>query len=110
MSVFLDLKKAFNTCDFDILLKKLAHYGFRGIPNKWFENYLRDRTQYTVINGVSSSKSTLFTGVPQGSVLGPTLFLILINDLANISDKIFTILFANDTTFQISSNDLREYG
>ena len=108
LSVFIDLKKAFDTCDFDILLKKLAHYGFRGIPNKWFENYLRDRTQYTVINGVSSSKSTLFTGVPQGSVLGPILFLILINDLANISDKLFTILFADDTTFQFSSNDLRE--
>ena len=108
LSIFIDLKKAFDTCDFNILLKKLSHYGFRGISNSWFENYLKNRFQYTYVNGVKSNLNTLYTGVPQGSVLGPLLFLILINDLANISQNLFSLLFADDTTFQISSNKLKD--
>jgi hypothetical protein len=106
LTIFIDLKKAFDTCDFDILLKKLSHYGFRGVSNTWFKNYLTNRLQFTSINGVNSSPSTMLTGVPQGSVLGPLLFLILINDLCNASSKLFTLLFADDTTLQFSSNDL----
>jgi hypothetical protein len=108
LAIFIDLKKAFDTCDFDILLHKLNHYGFRGVANIWFENYLKNRRQFTSVDGVSSSYKTLLTGVPQGSVLGPLLFLILINDLANFSDLFYTILFADDTTLQISSCNIRE--
>ena len=108
LSIMIDLKKAFDTCNFDILLKKLSHYGFRGISNLWFENYLKGRLQFTYINGVKSNLNTMLTGVPQGSVLGPLLFLILINDLSNVSNKLLSLLFADDTTFQISSNNVKE--
>ena len=106
LSVFIDLKKAFDTCDFSILLSKLSHYGFKGMSNKWFQSYLANRIQFTSINGINSNHATLLTGVPQGSVLGPLLFLILINDLFKASNLLSTLLFADDTTFQLSSIDL----
>ena len=104
LGVFLDLKKAFDTVNFSILLKKLEHYGFRGDSNIWFQNYLTNREQYVEINGTKSTKRTILCGVPQGSVLGPLLFLIYINDLPSATD-LFTILFADDTTFQLSGNN-----
>ena len=75
--------------------KKLDHYGFRGTSNSWFENYLKGRKQFTSIRGVNSSLEEISCGVPQGSILGPILFLLLINELPNAS-KFFTIciLFA----------------
>ena len=106
LGIFIDLTKAFDTCDIDILLKKLDHYGFRGLSNQWFENYLKGRKQFTSIKGVNSSLEDILCGVPQGSILGPILFLILINDLPNAS-KLFTILFADDTTLQYSSENLK---
>ena len=105
LGIFLDLKKAFDTVNFDILLSKLDHYGFRGVSNLWFKNYLTSRKQYVCINGESSSVNQLFCGVPQGSVLGPLLFLIFINDLPNCT-SFFTLLFADDTTFQIKNQNL----
>ena len=105
LSIFIDLTKAFDTCDTDILLEKLNYYGFRGISNTWFRSYLTGRMQYTSVNGANSTMRELTCGVPQGSVLGPILFLLLINDLPNATN-LFSILFADDTTLQLSSCSL----
>ena len=77
--VFIDLQKAFDTVDHSILLKKLAHYGIRGLANDWFKSYLSHRHQFVSINGYESNKVRMKHGVPQGSVLGPLLFPIYIS-------------------------------
>ena len=76
--IFTDLKKAFDTVNHSVLLKKLDHYGVRGIPLQWFDSYLAKRQQYVSINGCTSDKLVITHGVPQGSVLGPLLFLSLL--------------------------------
>ena len=83
-----------------LLLSKLENYGFRGTSNLWFKNYLNGRKQFTSLEEISC-------GVPQGSILEPILFLILINDLPKAS-TIFTILFAVDTTLLLSSKNLHD--
>ena len=105
LGIFLDLKKAFDTVDHHILIKKLDHYGFRGISNLWFQNYLAERYQYVSIEGTNSAKKEIKYGVPQGSVLGPLLFILFINDLSRAS-SFFTILFADDTALQLSSSNI----
>ena len=104
---FIDLKKAFDTVNHKILLGKLNHYGFRGIINDWFGSYLTDRTQTTQTGSHISDKCTCTCGVPQGSVLGPLLFLLYVNDIHNCSSKLKFILFADDTNIAFADKNLK---
>ena len=105
--VFIDLKKAFDTVNHDILLTKLENYGIRDEALDWFKSYLINRRQYVHLNGVNSSTRNISCGVPQGSVLGPILFLLYINDLPNISDKLKFYLYADDTNIYFESKNLK---
>ena len=105
--VYLDLKKAFGTVNHKILLSKLDHYGIRGIANDWFKSFLVNKTQYTNINGSNSSPEKVLYGVPQGSVLGPLLSIIFINDL-NVSIKSSKVHhFADDTNLLLINKSLK---
>ena len=79
--IFVDLQKAFDTVEHDILLAKLEHYGIRGMENNWFKSYLFEGKQFVPINGHISNQTSVKYGLPQGSVLGPLLFLLYINDV-----------------------------
>ena len=105
--VFIDLKKAFDTVNHNVLLDKLNYYGFRGIVNQWFSSYLSNRTQSTEIGSHISSKLNINCGVPQGSVLGPLLFLLYINDIQYCSSKLQFFLFADDTNALYAHKDLK---
>ena len=99
--VFVDLEKAFDTVNHNILLKKLEHYGIRGPALSWFTSYLSTRKQLVVLDGLSSSLSKISCVVPQRSILGPLLFLIYINDM-HTSVQFSTVYhFADDITFCI---------
>ena len=98
LGIFLDFSKAFDTVNFKILLSKLAHYGIRGTPLKWLENYLLNRNQHVIFNDSVSKNEVIKTGVPQGSILGPLLFLIYVNDLPLMSKTFHTIMYADDST------------
>ena len=102
ISVFLDFKKAFDTVDHKILLSKLDFYGIRGVSHEWLKSDLSERNQITVIDGITSSSSSISHGVEQGSVLGPLLFLIFINDMPNWWSLFKFILFADDSTLSSS--------
>ena len=96
--LFMDLSEAFDTLGHNILLAKLKYYGITGTALRLFKNYLTNRKQYVDFDGISSSLADITTGVPQGSILGPLLFIIYINDLSNVSKIFHPIIYADDTT------------
>ena len=107
LSFYLDFSKAFDSVDHNVLLRKLEICGIRGRVNDWFRSYLTGRSQYVSINGINSNLSAISFGVPQGSILGPILFLIYINDFPKISTFFKFNLFADDSTLscKIKSKD-----
>ena len=107
IGVFCDISKGFDTLSHDILINKLNKIGVKNKELDWFRNYLYQRKQFVCIDEENSESLEITTGVPQGSVLGPLLFLIYINDLPNATE-LFTYLFADDSTFLISGKNLNE--
>ena len=106
VGVFQDLKKAFDTVDHKILLDKLFKYGVRGNILNWFKSYLSNRKQYVNWHGSNSEIETVSCGVPQGSILGPLLFILYVNDLSKVSNKFVSILFADDTTILFEGDNI----
>ena len=109
MSVFLDMSKAFDCVDHDILLSKMSIYGVRGESLAWFSSYLKDRYQKVLINGVLSENTcAVECGVPQGSILGPLLYLIYVNDIDECLHHSTSTLYADDTTLTISGDKYKD--
>lgn len=108
LGVFLDLSKAFDTINHTILLDKLYFYGIRGVVHEWIKSYLSNRSQYVSYGGQKSATKPTMCGVPQGSILGPLLFIIYTNDLPNCLNSAKSVIFADDTTVYQSSKDIKE--
>ena len=108
ISVLLDFSKAFDTVNHEILLRKLFLLGIRGPSLLWFKSYLSDRKQYVCINNSCSPTLSIDTGVPQGSILGPLLFILYINDMCKSSSELSFVHFADDTTVFRKGGDLNE--
>uniref|UniRef100_A0A8C6NXU7 Reverse transcriptase domain-containing protein n=1 Tax=Nothobranchius furzeri TaxID=105023 RepID=A0A8C6NXU7_NOTFU len=105
---FIDLKKAFDVIDHSRLLRKLSQYGIRGVAHQWVKTYLEKRKQFVQIKDHKSKLCEINCGVPQGSVLGPKLFILFINNLVNVSKTLGTILFADDTTLFYPGSNTEE--
>ena len=105
---YLYLKKAFDTFNHSILLEKMNHYGIKGIANTWLKSYLTERKQYTTIEDYHSTLQDVFYGVPQGSVLGPLLFILYINDLHKVIQHCSVFHYADDTNLLLVNKSLKK--
>jgi hypothetical protein len=106
LGIYLDYRKAFDTVNHDILLQKLHKYGIRGTAHHLICDYLTNRSQFVNYNHTTSNESFINCGVPQGSILGPILFLLYINDIYLVSPSTFSILFADDSNFFMQGKDI----
>ena len=106
LATFLDLKKAFDTVDHTILLAKLGKYGVRGITGEWFASYLQNRKQFCTMNGQKLSAKKVTCGIPQGSCLGPLLFIIYLNDFETCLELSKASMYADNIHVTITSSDL----
>ena len=102
--VFIDYKKAFDLINHNIILSKLEQFGIASQEISLFENYLEDRTQFVHLNSKDSTLERIDCGVPQGSILGPLLFLVTINDLPSVVTKSMVDIYADDTTLSASAS------
>ena len=107
IGLFIDFRKAFDCVDHEILVKKLKKYGIRGLPLSWIASYLKDRKQFVVFDGHSSETLNLTCGVPQGSILGPLLFLLYVNDISSATG-LSSCLYADDANFFASGDNVEE--
>ena len=108
LGVFIDLKKAFDTVDHRLLVEKFKYYGIRGVASQFLESYLSNRLQFVQFKDGKSSKPNILCGVPQGSILGPLLFILYINDMFKVSDLLHFIIFADDTNiFYLDKDPVR---
>ena len=108
ISIMIDLKSAFDTVNISILLQKLELYGIRGIALAWMKSYLENRRFQIKFNKTYSSVRTLDIGLPQGSIISPIYFIIYINCLPLVSNKLFSTLYADDTNFSYTDKNFHE--
>ena len=108
IGIFLDVEKAFDSINHAILLHKLEHYGFRGHVNSFLKSYLENRKQYTNVNNKESNQLYICFGVPQGSVLGPWLFILYVKDMSNSMTHCDGKLFADDTSLLLYNRDIKK--
>ena len=106
LGIFIDLSKAFDTVDHNLLLRKMEYYGIRGHALLWFTSYLSYRIQYVSLNQTNSETLPVTCGAPQGSILGPLLFILFINDIVNASTIAEIIMLADDTTLFFKHKEL----